>query len=204
VPTQDLIHLFALDNALVGVSLVAVSGIMEYLFPPYPGDTLMLFGFFLAGRGDLPFAWVFAAAMGGGILGAELAYRLGARMGRSYFFLQRSRFAAMTLPALKRYLERFGTRLILINRFLPVLRGFFLYAAGMGKMARGSTFLYANLSNLAWVLLIAWVGHRFGTSWDRLQAVFRTYTGFVGVVLLFYVVFTILRYWLRGRAEGSA
>ena len=196
----DLIRFWTPEHAFLGVGLVLVSGMVEYLFPPYPGDTLMLFGFFLAARGDLPFVLVFGAAMVGSLLGAELAYRLGRKLGRSYFFIRRSRLARRALPALERYFDRFGNRLLLINRFLPVLRGFFLYAAGMGRMPRGSTFVYANLSNLAWILLIAWVGNRFGASWERLQAVFRTYTGFIGVILLFYLgVMMVNHYFRRGR-----
>ncbi len=191
---EEWVRLLGLDQPAVGLALVALAAVMEYLFPPFPGDTCMLLGFFLAGHGDLPFPGVFAAALLGSVAGAEAAYRLGARMGKSYFFLRRSRLTSSALPALERYLGRFGTGLLLVNRFLPVLRGFILYAAGMGRMPRKSTFLCASASNLVWILLIAWVGHRFGTSWDRLQEIFRNYTGVIGVVLLAYVVFTLLKY----------
>ena len=201
---EEWVRLLQLDQPAVGLTLVALAAVMEYLLPPFPGDTLMLLGFFLAGHGDLPFAGVLAAALAGSLVGAEAAYRLGARLGKSYFFLRRSRLTAAALPSPEHYLARFGTGLLLVNRFLPVLRGFFLYAAGMGKMSRTSTFLCANASNLAWVLLIAWVGHRFGTSWDRLQQVFRTYTGVIGLVLLAYVAFTLLRYRFRRRVRTSA
>ncbi len=200
---ESWIHLFQLDEPAVGLTLVALAGLMEYLLPPFPGDTLMLLGFFLAGHGDLPFAGVLAAALLGSLAGAGAAYALGARLGKSYFFLRRSRLTATALPALERYLARFGTGLLLVNRFLPVLRGFFLYAAGMGRMSRTSTFLCANVSNLAWILLIAWVGRRFGTSWDRLERVFRAYTGVIGAVLLVYVVLTLLRFRFRKETPPS-
>ena len=57
--------------------------------------------------------------------------------------------------------------------------------------------------NLAWILLIAWVGHRFGTSWDRLQGIFRAYTGVIGLIFLAYVAFTLVRYRVR-RKTGAA
>ncbi len=189
---DSLIHVFDQAPVGLGLFLVALAGLGEYLFPPLPGDTLMLFGFFLAGRGELPFAGTLGAALGGSMLGAWAAYELGSRMGHSYYFLRRSRLTATTLPVLERYLARFGVILLLINRFLPVLRGFFLYAAGMGRMRRAATLLAANLSNLAWVLLIAWVGHRFGSSWERLQEAFRTYAWFIGILLSIYVAVTVL------------
>ena len=201
---DSLILLFHVGHPWVGLILVALAGTGEYLFPPLPGDTVMLFGFFLAARGDLPFGWVLASALGGSMIGAELAYSLGSRLGHSYFFIRRSRVASSALPTLERYFRRFGVGMILVNRFLPVLRGFFLFAAGMGRMSRGATFLCASFSNLAWILLIAWVGHRFGTSWERLLGVFRSYASILGVVFLTYAVFTLIRYRLRRKAAPPA
>jgi membrane protein DedA with SNARE-associated domain len=193
-------QIFQFGSPWLGLMLVAAAGTGEYLFPPLPGDTVMLFGFFLAGRGDLPFAWVLVSALGGSMLGAEVAYSLGDRLGHSYFFIRRSRVAAAALPTLQRYFQRFGVGMILVNRFLPVLRGFFLFAAGMGKMPRGATFVCATFSNLAWILLIAWVGHRFGTSWERLQGIFRTYASVLGVLFLGYTAWTLIRYRMRRKA----
>jgi len=200
---DSLLQLFHLGHPLVGLTLVALAGAGEYLFPPLPGDTLMLFGFFLAGRGELPFFAVLAALIGS-ITGAELAYSLGSRLGHSYFFIRKSHLASTALPALERYFARFGVGMVLINRFLPVLRGFFLFAAGMGKMSRGATFLCATVSNLAWILLIAWVGHRFGTSWERLQGVFRAYASLVGVIFFAYAAYTFIKYRMRPKALPSA
>ena len=196
----SLDSVFQFGSPWLGLILVAAAGVGEYLLPPLPGDTVMLFGFFLAGRGELPFAGVLAAALGGSMLGAEIAYTLGDRLGHSYFFIRKSRLAAAALPTLERYFERFGVGMVLVNRFLPVLRGFFLFAAGMGKMPRVATFLCATLSNLAWILLIAWAGHRFGTSWDRLQGVFRTYVSVLGVLFLAYTAWTVIRYRMRRKA----
>jgi membrane protein DedA with SNARE-associated domain len=200
---ESWIRFFQLNHPAVGLGVVALAGLMEYLLPPFPGDTLMLLGFFLAGHGDLPLPGVLAAALAGSMAGTEAAYRLGGRMGKSYFFLRRSRLTATTLPALEKYLHRFGRSLLLINRFVPVLRGFVLYAAGMARMPRGSTFLCANASNLAWILLIAWVGHRFGSSWSRLQEVFSAYTGLIGAVLLAYLGVTLLRHRFRRPPAGA-
>ncbi|HEU5181878.1 MAG TPA: DedA family protein [Candidatus Polarisedimenticolia bacterium] len=180
-------------HPLAGLLLVGLAGLGEYLLPPLPGDTLMLFGFFLAGRGDLPLAGVAAAAMLGSMAGAYAAYVLGLRLGKSYFFIRRSRLAASVLPVLERYFERFGVGMVLVNRFLPVLRGFFLFAAGMGKMPPVATFFCATISNAAWILLIAYVGHRFGSSWSRLQGMFQSYVGVLGMIVLGYAAYTFIK-----------
>ncbi|HEV8375667.1 MAG TPA: DedA family protein [Candidatus Polarisedimenticolia bacterium] len=201
---DSLFEIFHQGGPALGIALVALGGLGEYLFPPLPGDTVMLFGFFLAGHGDLPFMGVLLAALAGSMVGAHLSFLLGSRLGHSYFFIRRSRIAKSVLPILERYFARFGVGMILVNRFLPVLRGFFLFAAGMGGMPRMATFLCATASNLAWILLIAWVGHRFGTSWERLQEIFRAYAGILSVLFLAYASFTVLKYRLRRKAPPAA
>ena len=198
---ESLETFFHLGHPVAGVLLVALAGMGEYLLPPVPGDTLMLFGFFLAGRGDLPLGAVAAAAMLGSMAGAHAAFVLGRRLGKSYFFIQKSRLAASVLPVLERYFDRFGVGMVLVNRFLPVFRGFFLFAAGMGKMPAVPTFLCATLSNAAWIFLIAYVGHRFGSSWSHLQGMFQSYVGVLGVIVLIYAAYTFIK--IRRRREEA-
>ncbi|PYT13883.1 MAG: hypothetical protein DMF51_09770 [Acidobacteria bacterium] len=124
----------AIQNAIAahassGLLLVVLLAWLEYVFPPSPGDSTMLFAFFLAGRGTMSLPAVAAAALSGSILGAMTAYAIGARLGRSYFFL-RSAWARAELARIERWYARHGARFLLINRFLPGVRGFFLYAAG--------------------------------------------------------------------------
>ena len=97
-----------------GLFLVFLMAWLEYVFPPVPGDSTMLFGFFLAeasGRALWPVA---AAAIGGSVLGALTAYALGSRLGRSYFFL-RSAWAKEELGRLERWFIRLGPGLLVVS-----------------------------------------------------------------------------------------
>jgi membrane protein DedA with SNARE-associated domain len=183
--------------------LVFLLGWLEYVFPPVPGDSTLLFGFFLAGAGALRLPAVFAAALLGSILGALTAYRFGRRLGRSYFFL-RSAWAKGELDKVERWFGRFGPRLLAVNRFIPGLRGFFLYAAGIGGMELRSVLIYSSLSNVLWVALLAWGGTSLGSTWDEVRVVFRRYVWGIGVFLGIYVVWTIARARRRRRAALSS
>jgi membrane protein DedA with SNARE-associated domain len=133
---ESLDQIFRFGHPYLGLLLVAAAGTGEYLFPPLPGDTVMLFGFFLAGHGDLPFAWVLASALGGSMLGAEVAYSLGDRLGHSYFFIRRSRLAAAALTTLERYFQRFGVGMILVS-VPPGAQGSSCSPPGWGKCLGG-------------------------------------------------------------------
>jgi membrane protein DedA with SNARE-associated domain len=129
----DAIHAMLLAHPWAGLLLVALLAWFEYVFPPSPGDSAMLLACFLAGAGSLPRVGTYAACLLGSVAGAMTAYALGARLGRSYFFL-RSEWAAGELARFERGLARFGPRLLAVNRFLPGVRGVFLYGAGIGRL----------------------------------------------------------------------
>ena len=176
-------------EALVIVLLLAW---LEYVFPPVPGDSTMLFGFFLAGSGALSFPAVFLAALSGSVLGALTAYRLGTRLGRTYFFLK-SAWAREELDKVERWFGRFGPRLLAVNRFIPGVRGFFLYAAGIGRMEARGVVIYSSLSNVLWVAVLAWGGTGLGSTWEEVRVVFRRYVWGIAVFLAVYLGLSIAR-----------
>jgi len=176
-------------EALVIVFLLAW---LEYVFPPVPGDSTMLFGFFLAGSGALSFPAVFLVALSGSVLGALTAYRLGTRLGRTYFFLK-SAWAREELDKVERWFGRFGPRLLAVNRFIPGVRGFFLYAAGIGRMEARGVVIYSSLSNVLWVAVLAWGGTGLGSTWEDVRVVFRRYVWGIAVFLAVYLGLSIAR-----------
>ncbi len=179
-------------HPLPGLLLVVLMAWLEFIFPPVPGDSTILFACFLAGTGVLPLPAVLSAALIGSIVGAMSAYAIGSRLGRSYFLL-RSTWARAEVERLHRGFERFGTRLLVVNRFLPGLRGFFLYAAGMGGLGRLPVLIYSTVSNVLWVGLIAWGGTRLGASWAEVRLVFGRYVWAIAVLTGVYVVATIVK-----------
>jgi membrane protein DedA with SNARE-associated domain len=179
-------------HAWEALLLVFLLAWLEYVFPPVPGDSTMLFGFFLAGTGALSFPAVSLAALSGSVLGALTAYRFGARLGRSYFFLK-SAWAREELDKVERWFGRFGPRLLAANRFIPGVRGFFLYAAGIGRMEARAVVIYSSLSNVLWVALLAWGGTGLGSTWEDVRVVFRRYVWGVAIFLGLYLGFTIAR-----------
>ena len=168
---------------------IFISAFLEYIFPPYFGDTAMLAGYFMAGRGDIPL-WVAAmSSLAGSITGALAAYYIGLRLGSSYFFLK-SGWVKRRVERLQEWYARFGGKLLIINRFLPGMRGIFLYAAGMGKLRFRSVVIYSTISNILWLMLIGYVGSNIGTNWEDVKKVFAAYTRTLGI--LFTVIFIVI------------
>ncbi|HEX8536284.1 MAG TPA: DedA family protein, partial [Cystobacter sp.] len=75
-----------LDNfithlGLLGLLVFAVAAALEYVVPPFPGDTITLLGGVYAVRGDHPWPLVFGVVVAGSVLGALINYQVGHWLG---------------------------------------------------------------------------------------------------------------------------
>ncbi len=78
---QDPAALVATWPVMALPFLVALAAFLKYVVPPFPGDSLMLLGFFLSAHGGSPQWTIVAGACFGGLFGAALAFYLGRRLG---------------------------------------------------------------------------------------------------------------------------
>lgn len=189
---------------LVVPLVIFLSGALEYIFPPYWGDTLILVGFFLAGQGAASPVQVFAAAVIGGLAGSVVAFHLGRRYGMQIARrLTFQRKPTGTRARIRRLYERFGERVLVFNRFLPVIRGMLLYGAGAMGLRLRPVLAYSTVGNLAWVALLMAVGLLTGGTWDEIQATFRQYSRGLGLVaggiVAAWLAWVLWRAWRRRR-----
>jgi membrane-associated protein len=175
----DPVELLAAHPATL-VLIVFGAALLEYVFPPFWGDTLMLAGCFMAGTHRASAAGVFAAALLGSCAGAACAYGLGRRFGRASFSLLAWSSRAQRLrERAERLYDDHGSRVLAVNRFLPGARAFFLPLAGVGNMPFGRVLVWSSVSNVAWCGLLLgaglWVGAT-APSFAAMQGSFRTLT----------------------------
>src|SRR5207247_8717390 len=83
----------AIQNAIAahassGLLLVVLMAWLEYVFPPVPGDSTMLFACFLAGTGALRIDAAIAACLASSVAGWTTAYAMSQRLGPCYVFLR--------------------------------------------------------------------------------------------------------------------
>ena len=196
---DDPAALVATLPPLVLPLVVFVSSALEYVFPPYWGDTVILLGFFLAGQGAVPAWTIFVGSVLGGVLGATIAYGLGRRYGlRAVRIFSRRGGRSRSRERLDRLFARFGERVLLLNRFLPVVRGILLYGAGGMQLRPRPVLVYTAIGNVAWVALLMGVGLLTGGTWEQIQESFRHYSWFgavvAGVLVLGGLVWMFIQY----------
>lgn len=157
--------------------------LIEYVFPPFPGDTIVLLGGIYAIRGQRSWALVLVAVTLGSLVGTAIDYVVGSRLARR--FERREDFAARH-PHVVRLQERMrkrGILLIAFNRFLPGVRSLLFLAAGASGMDFRRVMLWGVVSSALWNSLILAVGVAVGGNAERLDAFLGDYNRVAWVVV---------------------
>jgi membrane-associated protein len=134
--------------------------------PFLPGDSLLFAVGMIAatdagGPLDPTFAWIllFIAA----ILGDEVNFRVGRAVGPRAFSGTIRWLKQEYLLKTQRFYERHGGKTIIIARFVPIVRTFAPFVAGVGNMQRRRFSTFNITGGLAWVTIFIWGGYLFGS-----------------------------------------
>lgn len=198
---QLLTHATLLPPALLTL-FVFVSAWLEFVFPPYVGDSAMLLGFFLAGQGAVSPLEVFLAAVLGSILGSVVAFLLGERYGHavlSRLSFRKKRFEVSA--RLKKLFETYGEAVLLVNRFIPFFRNFMLYGAGAFRLRPVPALLANAISVVAFVSLLMGIGSWTAGSWEQIQAAFQHFYRLIGTLVAVAISAWLMAQLLRSRSR---
>jgi membrane-associated protein len=133
--------------------------------PILPGDSLLfLLGSWAAAANStisLPMLIVLltVAAVAGDAVNYNIGYRLGPKVFKyesSWFFNKKHLLRAQA------FYEKYGSKTIILARFVPIVRTFAPFVAGIGKMRYRQFFLYNVVGAVAWVLICVLSGYFFG------------------------------------------
>ncbi|MBI3861346.1 MAG: DedA family protein [Planctomycetia bacterium] len=168
--------------------------------PILPGDSLLFALGALAARPDglsLPVLAVLLIVAA--ILGDSVNYWIGSLLGPRIFRGEKIRFLnPKHLERTHDFFERYGGKTIILARFVPIVRTFAPFVAGMGKMTYRKFMLYNVVGGMVWVLAFLLLGFGFANV-PLVKANFpRVILGIIAVSILPMVV-EIIREWRRSR-----
>jgi membrane-associated protein len=132
--------------------------------PFLPGDALLFtVGTLTAEQGPLNLPLILALLTIAGIIGHTVNYWIGQKLGQKLFSNPQSRiFRRRYLEQTHAFYERHGAKTIMLSRFLPLIRTFAPFVAGMGSMSYKKFFAYNVIGAFAWVFSVVLLGHFFG------------------------------------------
>lgn len=129
--------------------------------PLLPGDSLLFVTGAFAAKGSFNLLAIFIVLIFAAILGDTANYMIGNLFGENVFAKSRF-FKKEYLEKTKHFYEKHGGKTIIFARFVPIIRTFAPFVAGVGKM-KYSRFLSFNvIGGIAWVSLFLLAGYFFG------------------------------------------
>ncbi len=186
-----------------GLLLLLLSALIEYIFPPFPGDTVTIVGAVLIPTAHWPLPGVFLAVTVGSVIGAAFNWWVGDWVARNqhkntwvHRFLDREKVRPRVDKLIHRF-ERHGSAYIAINRFVPAFRAVFFLAAGLARLVLWRVLAFAALSAALWNAALLGVGYLVGYNIDALAAWVHRYTKVVylglGVAIVVWFGIKIVR-----------
>jgi len=190
----------------LGLLVFFVAAALEYVVPPFPGDTITLLGGVYAVRGNHPWPLMFAVVVAGSVLGALINYQVGHWLGGRFERHPGKPFLGIThaqLEALQARMRRRGPWLLIVNRFLPGIRGLIFVAAGAAHMPRLNALFFGTLSAMAHTALVLWLGVTVGGNLDLLVSLMNRYQRLALLLVGIGLGLVAIRALLKRRAPAT-
>ncbi len=185
----------AFTNVILFVIVFCETGLV--VTPFLPGDSLLFTAGALASLGSLPLGVLLAVLSAAAILGDTANYWIGKKVGPRAFdgsirFLKQEH-----LRKTEAFYEKHGKKTIILARFVPIVRTFAPFVAGIGSMTYGVFLAYNVIGGVAWVLICVLSGYFFG----NIPVVKRNFSVAILVIIAVSTIPIAVEAWQARRAR---
>jgi membrane-associated protein len=196
---DGLIHDFGLwIYALMFLIVFCETGLV--VTPILPGDSLLFaLGTFSARADGLNLTALIVLLVIAAVVGDSVNYWIGSLLGPRIFRGEKIRFLnPKHLERTHEFYERHGGKTIILARFVPIVRTFAPFVAGMGRMTYRKFMAYNVIGGVVWVVSFLLLGWQFG----NLESVRKNFTLVIMAIIVISIlpgVFEFVREWRRLR-----
>ncbi|RJQ32169.1 MAG: DedA family protein [Actinobacteria bacterium] len=153
--------------------------------PFLPGDSLLFAAGAIAAIGSLNISWLFFLLFLAAVLGDTVNYTIGNLFGQRILENKKIPFIKQKhLEKTNKFFEKHGKKTIIIARFVPIVRTFAPFIAGVGKMNYGQFLSFNVVGGFVWISLFTFGGYFFG----NISFVKSNFSLIVVVIILISVV----------------
>ena len=168
------------------------------VMPFLPGDSLLFAtGALAAISPDLNIYYLLILLASAAIIGDSLNYWVGRKLGTKAF--GKSRFLNHEhLEKTQNFYEKHGTKMVILARFLPIIRTFAPFLSGVGKMPYKKFLTFSVIGGIAWIGIFLFLGYFFG----NLPFVKKYFTLVIVAIIIISVIPAVLEF-LKSRKESK-
>lgn len=159
--------------------------------PILPGDSLLFAVGAICALGSLDVWWCFLLLAAAAVLGDTVNYWIGNKVGPRVFSSSTSRLLNREhLQRTHAFYEKHGGKTIIIARFMPIIRTFAPFVAGIGAMTYPRFIAYNVVGGVAWIAAFVFGGYFFG----NLPVVKRNFTVVIFTIIFISILPGIIEY----------
>ena len=167
--------------------------------PILPGDSLLFAAGTFAAIGSLEVVLLFILLSIAAIAGDTVNYWIGHFLGPKVFHKENVRFLNKEyLERTHRFYEKHGGKTIVLARFIPIIRTFAPFVAGIGRMTYGHFITYNVLGGIVWIAIFLFGGYYFG----NIPVVKRNFTMVILAIIFISVLPAVIEF-LNQRYRSS-
>lgn len=195
-----------IDSA--GVLGVGAMILLENVFPPIPSEVILPLAGYRAQQGEMNVTLAWLAATLGALAGALILYGLGRFVGydRLHYLAGRRWFVVLSQKDLERgdrFFDHHGGKIVLLGRFVPLVRSVVSIPAGLARMPLGRFMLFTVIGSGIWNAAFITVGWVLGSNYEQVEQWLQPVGLAVVAALLAWLVWSAVRK-ARQRQGGRA
>lgn len=133
------------------------------VIPFLPGDSLVFAAGAFAAKGDMKLTILFIVLCIAAVLGDTVNYEIGHYIGPKIFKQDNIKFLNKEhLERTHKFYQKYGGKTIIFARFIPIIRTFAPFVAGIGEMGYREFISYNIIGGISWICLFLFGGYLFG------------------------------------------
>lgn len=166
--------------------------------PFLPGDSLLFAVGTLCAVGEINITMILFLLIIAAILGDSINYWIGNIIGPKAFHYEDSKwFNKKYLERTHQFYEKYGGKTIIIARFVPIIRTFAPFVAGIGQMTYSRFLLYNVVGGIAWVSLLLYAGYFFG----NVPIVKKNFSLVILIIIILSIMPAVIEFWRQRRLQ---
>ena len=196
--TETIFNFVVSLASQLGYPGIFILMVMESATLPVPSEVVLPIGGYLVYRGILEFWTVVAVATLGSLVGTVVDYSIGFYLGRPAVlrYGRIVRFSLERLETSEKWFSRHGRSVVLLARFVPLLRTLIAFPAGIVRMDWKQFLAYSAVGILVWDIALVYLGYVAGQNSSQISSVLEGYflpLGIAAIVIVAIMVYRALR-----------